>query len=323
LRTVCLLVAFGAHRASADDMAELRRIVGDCRAKIEHKTQLSKAMDGKPPMQNDTWCFGGSGGIVIRYNRYLNKTPHFTGQFPSLAGEMGIGFGDGVFYYWHGANAIRVLLNGVDVFAQQPAKHMEAREGDNGSLRLAWDLENRGELHLDFIVPEDAHAIYARIEIVPPELLVANIQLRLYCYPGGFGPAYRQPSHRSVATARGQWDVPRDFKADAKHLYPKVPLENGDDWVFYADKLASEGALGLLIDKAEGASGNIAMSNYGQTTEIHYPVAARQVHLALYAFETINERSRECFLSSLDRERRQLTSIDRQLDAVKRGSDGR
>ena len=202
-----------------------------------------------------------------------------------------------------------MLINGVDILAQKPATRLKTEEGVNGHLRMVWELDKGGELVLHFAVPEDGYAIYARIEIVPGKLSVNSIQLRLGCYPGGYGPAYKLPSHRWVATAKGERDVPQDFKVGAKNPYPEVPLEKGDDWIFYADKLQGDGSLGLLVRKEESPSGKVRMSNYGQATELNYPADTRQIHLAFYAFGTENLPSRQWFMSSLDRERAILAGI--------------
>ena len=277
---------------------------------IEHEANTTEGQDKAPPRQSDRWHFGGPSGIMIGYNRYLNQPPHFTGQHPALANyDMGVGFDTGAFANWYRGNAIRVLINGADIFAQKPARQLETKEGSNGYLRMVWELDKGGELILNFTVPEDGHAIYARVDIVPGELSIKDIQVRLNCYPGGFGPKYKQPSHRRVVTAKGKWEVPPDFKPSPEKPFPEAPFEKGAEWIFYADKLQSAGSLGLLIDKEECPSGRVRMSGYGQRTELNYPADTRQIHLAFYAFETENKTSREAFISSLDGERSVLTGI--------------
>ena len=300
----------GQQAAPTDDLDALKQLMGDFTVKIEHKTEMTEGKEKVPPRQNDRWIFGGPNGIIIRYSRYLNQPPYFTGQHPSLANhDMGVGFDNGFFGNWYRGNAIRVLINGADIFAQKPAKQLEAKEGANGYLRMAWELDKGGELILNFTVPEDGHAIYARVDIVPGELSIKDIQVRLNCYPGGFGPAYKLPSHRRVVTANGEWEVPRDFKPGPEKPFPAAPFEKGNEWIFYADKLQSAGSLGLIIDKEECPSGRVRMSGYGQRTELNYPADTRQIHLAFYAFETENKTSREAFISSLDGERSVLTGI--------------
>lgn len=308
LPALCLgAFILGQQAAPADDLDALKQLMGDFSVKIEHKTELTKGKDNVPPRQNDRWIFGVPNGLQIKYGRYLNQPPHFTGQYPSLANyDMGIGFDAGSFANWYRGNAIRVLINGVDIFAQKPARQLEAKEGANGYLRMAWELDKGGELILNFTVPEDGHAIYARADIVPGELSIKVIQVGLNCYPGGFGPLYQQPSLRQVVTAKGEWEAPQDFKPGPGKPFPEALFEKGAEWIFYADKLESKGSLGLLVIKEESPSGKVQMSNYGQHTELNYPADTRQIHLAFYAFETENAHALKSFISSLDRERAAL-----------------
>jgi len=309
--SLCAFMA-GKQVSAEDDLAALKQLMGDIiSVKVEHKTTMTEAKDNIPPQQGDVWDFkSGATTLSVRYRRFLNQPPHFTGNYPSLANyDMGVGFDNGFFGNWYRGNAIRVRINGADIFAQKPAKHIEAKEGTNGYLRMAWELDKGGELILNFTVPEDGHAIYARVDIVPGELSIKDIQVRLNCYPGGFRPKYKLPSHRRVVTANGEWDVPQDFKPGPENPYPAAPFEKGAEWIFYADKLQSAGSLGLLIDKEECPSGRVRMSGYGQRTELNYPADTRQIHLAFYAFETENKTSREAFISSLDGERSVLTGI--------------
>jgi hypothetical protein len=307
---LCLGALLAGQQVLADDLAEIRKIVGDCRVRLEHKSSTTAGKDNVPPLRHDSWSLAGTEGTTIQYSRYLNQPPHYTGQHPSLPnGDMGIGFGGWAFGNWYGGNAIRVLINGADVFAQKPATRIETGDGDSHRVRMVWELDNGGELALNFALPEDGHAIYARLEIVPGKLLVKSIQLHLSCYPGGFGPAYKLPSYRCVATSKGEWSIPPDFKADLKNPYPKPPFQEGEDWIFYTDKLQSAGSLGLLLRKEQRPSGDVNMSNYGQGTELNYPAGTRQIDLAFFAFDTENLPSRQWFMSNLDRERAQLTSV--------------
>ena len=300
----------GQQAAPTDDLDALKQLMGDFTVKIEHKTEMTEGKEKVPPRQNDRWIFGGPNGIIIRYSRYLNQPPYFTGQHPSLANhDMGVGFDNGFFGNWYRGNAIRVLINGADIFAQKPAKQLEAREGTNGCLRLVWELEKKGELILNILIPDDGRAIYVRLDIIPSELSIETVQVKSGCYPGGFGPGHKLPSHRWIVTANGEWGVPRDFKPSPENPYPETPFGKGEEWIFYADKLQSKGSLALLVDRDEKPSGKVRMSNYGQSTELNYPADTRQIHLAFYAFETENGYALKTFMSSLERERAVLKSL--------------
>lgn len=310
LQALCWCTFIVGQQVLADDLDALKQLMGNFSVKIEHKTELTKGKDKVPPKKCDRWNFGVPGEVTIWYTHYLNQPPDFTGQYPSLANsDMGIGFDGDFFDNWYRGNTIRVLINGADIFAQKPAKQLEAKEGANGYLRMAWELDKGRELIMNFTVPEDGHAICARVEIAPGELSVTNIQVRLSCYPGGFGPAYGGLSHRWVVTANGEREVPKDFKPGPENPYPETPFKKGEDWIFYADKLQGKGSLGLLVKKEEWPSGKIWMSSYVQTTELNYPADTRRIHLAFYAFETENTYALKAFISSLDRERTALKGL--------------
>jgi len=219
---------------------------------------------------------------------------------------MGIGFDGGSFGNWYRGNAIRVLVDGVDITAAKPADEIEAEEGDKGYLRMVWGLDKGGKIVLNFIVPEDGSGIYCRIEIVSEGGGIKNgVQIRLTCYPGGFAPAYGFPSNRYLVTSKGEWDVPQDKKSD----FPVVTLDSETDWVFYGDRLQSKGSLGLLFDSRGLSSGRVRMSSYGQITELEYPADTKNVYLAFYAFETENGVALDMFKSSLERNRRRLKDV--------------
>jgi len=287
---------------SDDDLEALKKLMGEIiSVTVEHKTTTAEAKDNIPPSQRDTWDFKtGAKTLTISYSRFLNQPPDFTGNYPSLANsDMGVGFDGGSFGNWYRGNAIRVLVNGSDVMATKPARLAEAKGNDNGYLRIVWELDNGGELALNFTVAEGGEAIYSRIDVVPGDLSISDLTISLTCYPGGFGPAYKLPSHRWVVTSSGEWDIPQDYKG----TFPQAPVEKGEDWIFYADKLQSRGSLGLLFDKAEVESGKVYMSSYGQSTQLKYPPGTRHIHLAFYAFEMENQTSLQSFRSSLEIER--------------------
>ena len=306
------LLSAGQSWGAEDDLEALRRLMGPLMAvKVETKATLSEAKDGVPPKRGDRWTFTtGGAALTIGYSRFLNQPPDFTGSYPSLANEdMGVGFDGGPFHYWYAGNAIRILINGQDIMQARPAKLAEATEGDPGRLRLVWDLTGGGELRMNFAVPDGGAGVYARIELAPAAPPVTSFQVRLTCYPGGFGPAYGHPSHRWALTAKGEAGVPKDFVQTADRPFPVLPLPAGESWVFYADKLQSRGSLGLVLLPEEQAAGEVRLSSYGVSTVLTYPPNARKLHLGFLAFDTANATAQQAFVASVAQEQRALRIV--------------
>jgi hypothetical protein len=279
--------------------------------RVTSKTTLTEAKDGAPPLRADQWDFA-SGAVTrtIRYGRYLNQPPEFSGTYPSLANEdMGVGFDGGSFGNWYRGNAIRVLVNGEDMMQARPAKLIEAVEGDPARLRLVWGLADGGELRLGFAVPDDGDGVYAQVELAPVTLAVSSFQVRLTCYPGGFGPAYGQPSHRWVATAKSEAEVARDFVRTADTAFPVLPLTAGEGWVFYADKLQNVGSLGLVLLPEEQVVGEVRLSSYGVSTVLTCPAGGRRLHLGFLAFDGANAAARQAFLAAIAQEQQVLRTL--------------
>jgi len=284
--------------AEGSGLAALKKVMGTQKVKIEHKVGLAEGTANIPPQKKESWKFMAGVNPIVRYRRYLNQPPQFSGKYPSLANhDMGIGFDGGSFGNWYRNNAIRVFINGKDIFKERAATRMESKEGKNGYLRFIWKLEKTRSLILNITVPADGQAIYAEIELALPGLMVDSIQVRLNCYPGGYAPFYKLPSHRWVVTAKNEAEVPKDF------------VKTSENNLFYADKLQSKGSLGLLVLPEEKPSGEIRMSNYGQATILNYPVEIRKIHLGFYAFGLSNEAAKKLFLSSLTRELNTLRNI--------------
>jgi hypothetical protein len=306
------LPSAGQSQGAENDLEALRRLMGPLMAvKVETKTTLTEAKDGTPPQRGDRWTFiSGGAGLTVSYSRFLNQPPDFRGSYPSLANEdMGVGFDGGPFHYWYAGNAIRVMVNGEDIMRARPAKLTKAAEGDPGRLRLVWDLAGGGELRLSFAVPDGGAAVYARIELAPATLAVSSFQVRLTCYPGGFGPAYGHPSHRWALTAKGEAGVPKDFVQTADNALPVLPLPAGEGWVFYADKLQSRGSLGLILLPEERAAGEVRLSSYGVSTVLTCPPNARTLHLGFLAFDTANAAAQQAFVASVTQEQRVLRTV--------------
>jgi len=297
--------------ADEDVMTDLRRIMGNIKSEIEVKASIKKGSAKIPPRKSETWTFmAGMRKVQVRYSRYMNIPPYFEGRHSSLSADMGIGFDGGYFGNWYRGNAIRLIINGEDIFAQRMADTVEVMEGEeNGQLRFTWKLKQNSSVTMTIVVPQDGHAIYMDIALSLPEIEVRSLQIKLNCYPGGYKPAYKQPSHRWVVTEFDEKDVPVEMKKTT----PVIELKSGQDWVFYADKLQSAGSLGLLINNQDNPSGKIFMSYYGQRTELNYPVQTRQIRLAFYAFNLENQSARSMFLKNLEQERKVLKTLQLRL----------
>jgi len=306
---LCLLLCFGAR---ADDLDAIRALIGEIKVSVEHESELVKSPDAaKPPLQSDAWRFV-AGGVnpTVRYSRYLSRPPEFTGTHPSLANpDMGIGLDGGPFGNWYRGNAIRLLLDGHDVFAERPANRLESKEGPQGHLLLLWELEAGRRVALCFTVPRDGRAVFCRIGIEPGETPISGLEVRLTAYPGGFGPAYGLPSHRFVRTTSAAARVPPGFAPTAEQPFPVVPLTEADDWVLYGDGECSSGSLALLMSRDEGPTGHVDLSNYGVMTSLTYPPNTRYIRLGFYAFSTENDPAQRSFLAGLAGERAALATV--------------
>jgi hypothetical protein len=299
----------GLVRAQDSDLEALRRAMGhEPDVRVEHEEKTTPAADGKPPLKSEAWTFRtGVLSPMVRYSRYLNRPPDFTGgpesapagpesasaSYPSLPNsDTGLGFDGYAWGNWYRGNAIRVLVNGRDVLAAQPATAVEWREGGSGFLRLVWEAGGGTSLSLSVLVRPDADGIYLRAELSPPGVRVDSLQVQLTGYPGGYGPAYGLPSHRFVATAHREGDVPADQTGKES---PKLPFTAGESWVYYADRLADTGSLGLVVLPEEKPSGEVRLSSYGIQTVLSYPPGTRDVHLGLHAYTIVNSSARQLF----------------------------
>jgi hypothetical protein len=311
IRLAVLAGALAIGSDAADEMAALRALIGEIKVSIRHTAERTEAKEGRPPLQSESWVFT-AGGVnpTVHYGRYLNQPPDYTGNFPSLPnGDLGIGLDGGPFHYWYAGNTLRVLLDGRDVFAEQPAQHSETKEGADGHLRLIWELAQQRRVVLHVVVPRDGRAVFAGLDIEPGAVALKQLEVRLLAYPGGFGPAYGMPSHRYAKAASAGAEVPPGFKASPDTPHPVLTLAAGDDWIFYGDKRCSSGALGLLLNRAEQPAGRVSLSNYGVTTILTYPAATRQLRLGFFAYSLENDAAETTFRNALDSERQALRNL--------------
>ena len=307
-----LVGTLAVGEAQASGLDAVKALIGETKVRIEHEEKLGKADDAtKPPRKRDSWRFmAGGTNPTVRYSRYLNRPPDFAGPHPSLANhDMGIGLHGGPFRYWYSGNTIRVMLDGKDIFARQPATRIETREGVSGHIRFVWELVKGRRVVLGFTVPKDGRAVFARVDVDPGSSPVEHIEAKLHAYPGGYGPAYKLPSHRYVKTAKASGDVPRDFKPTAERKFPIVPFSKGEEWVFYGDKLSTSGSLALMVNREESPSGQVKLSSYCVVTSLVYPSDARHIRLGFFAYSIENEPAQKMFLSNLDKERVALTTM--------------
>ncbi|MDD5705765.1 MAG: hypothetical protein PHR35_07550 [Kiritimatiellae bacterium] len=310
--TACLLLwllATAQSPRAGDDLEALRHLMGPFPGVgVAVETKNTPGQAGIPPRRTDRWTFAtGIQALVVQYSRFLNVPPHFSGSHPSLAsGEMGIGLDGGPFGNWYAGNTIRILVDGIDIMQRRPADVVEAREGEEGRLRLAWKLDGGSELVLRFTVPEGGSVIRAVIALTPGTQPVGAIRVLLCCYPGGFAPAHGMPSHRYAATAAGERDLPPDFASAAGRPPPTLLIPSASPWAFYADHLQTRGALGLLALAEERATGEIRLSGYRVDTALDYPAGVRRIRLAFYAFELTNDAALAAFQGLQDSATRAL-----------------
>ncbi|MBI4024259.1 MAG: hypothetical protein HY360_04710 [Verrucomicrobia bacterium] len=297
LIAVLLLVA-AESRAETSALDKVKKAMGKLEMAIAHKEETKADEDGKkPPLKTESWTFDcGAAKPCIKYGRFLNSPPHYDGNHPALINsDMGIGLDGDAFGNWYRGNCIRILLDRKDVIAQQTASKIESRSDQRGYLRFTWELDDGNQLQLAFVVPDDGHAIYARVDLQGPTAAKAfddSLDLQMTCYPGGFGPAYNLPSHRWVQTAKARNEVPHDH---AGNEFPSVPVTAGESWVFYADKLARSGSLGLVFIPSEKLTGEVKMSSYGQNTTLHHPPQTTSCRMAFFAYELDMDDAWETF----------------------------
>ncbi len=298
-----LLLGLAAMCACADGLDALKATMSDINVKIEKKATLTEG-DGKTPSRKgETWTFtAGAVNPQIIYTRYLNLPPSFTGNYPSLpTHDSGIKLGGGPYDYWY---CLRVLVNGHDIMAAAPATRIESKEGPSGYLRFIWEFNENRKLALNFLVPDDGHAIFLRVDLALPGMAVESVKITLDTYPGGFGPAYKLPSHRYVVTSLGATaEVPVGFEPTEANPFPKLSIAPAEGWVFYGDKHENKGSLGLLLPPDAIETGEIRLSSYAVMSTLQYPLEARKMHLGFYAFPQTNDAAEAVLKERIDADR--------------------
>jgi len=291
---IVLWLSTGWVAAETSALDKVKKAADKLAMAIERTEETKKDEDGiKPLFKNESWIFDCDAmKPVIHYKRFLNDDS----KHPSLINtDMGIGLDGGAFGNWYHNNCIRLLLGGEDIMAKQIASKIESKSDQQGYLRFSWELNDGNRLVLSFAVPEDGHAIYARVDLQGASVASASadpLDVQLMCYPGGFGPYHNQPSHRYVQTAKAKNEVPPEHEGEE---FPNIPVTAGESWVFYADKLVRAGSLGLLFVPSEKLTGEVKMSNYGQITLLRYPPQTTSCRLAFFAFELEMDNARGMF----------------------------
>lgn len=293
--------------ADEDPMAAIESSVKEA-AKIQYKnTRRIVEGSAKVPMKRrDSYSFKSTAGEqFIYYNRYMNQPPQFTGKHPSLGPEMGVGFGERSFSNWYGNDCIRVMIDKTDIMQLSPAK-VTHREDEAGHLTMVWDMKNGRSLTLDFYVFPENDRIYVRGTLKLPGLPVENVQVRLRCFPGGFGPAYNIPSNRYF---KADCNVSGEAFARAEKKTLKMKLDPNGKWIFLADRLQKKGSVALLFDPNEEGNFMLSHSYYGSTIELNYPGDVRTFHLALYAHEIQNDPAFAKFMARIEKDFKEMHEI--------------
>lgn len=256
---------------------------GQLKAEVEIERASEESPDG---VKTDRWRFLVRDPIYLQYRR-MSDAPFL----PNADFGLGIG-GGGYFSNWYPNNTIRVIINDQDLFSETSARSIEYAEGEQGRLRFTWDKDGDPNIKviLDWSISEEGKGIFARIDISNLKD-VHSVQVQITCYPGGFAPAEGMESQRVITTKDEEVQV-----TDSAIL----PLTEGQSWLFYSDNIADKGALGLLMDTNERASGEVRMSKYQQITMLNYPASSRFIHLGFFAFGTPNTAAKEDFLSFIE-----------------------
>lgn len=303
---IAAMAAFALPGAlfASDPMAEIMAVTKTS-VTVKEKQIDSKSKNPKlPPSRRSVFTFKtASGERQICYNRWLNKPPHYNGRHTSLNWERGIGFGGGKFGHWYGNNTIRVYINNTDVMARTPAA-VKFSDGDQGKLTLTWDLGAKRTLALDFRVMPENNRIYCQIRMDLPGMNVKNVRVNLRGYPGGFGPAYKQPSDRYGI---GDKNVKGDM-VKGKSIWYKLAPEG--KWAFLGDKVPKTGAVAAFFDPvtAQGKA-QMRISYYECSLSLTYPGTTRKIDLGFYAFPQQNDPALSFFRSRVEKDMKEMKSL--------------
>lgn len=278
------------------------------KVQVTLKEKKNEAKKGQPPMKTDRYLFKTPGNSVgVNYTYFLNQPPDFNGKFPAVTGSNGIGLDGKSFINWYYGGMIHIYLNNTfDVLTTKPAK-VTTVGGKNGNIEFVWDFKKNSKVTMQLVIPPEGNRVYARISFdVPPEdMKVNSIKITLVSYPGGFGPAYKLPSHRAFLLSDGNTG---EIKPGEKQVLRGI-IPNEDPWMFTYDKLQKKGSLGLLLEKNAQSKYEYALGSYGTSYTLTYPGATKTVNLGFYAFETINDSAMQNFKKRIGSDRTEMTAI--------------
>lgn len=278
------------------------------KVKLDFKQNKRVLKANQPPYCTDNYTFvTPSNKLTVYYHYFMNQPPEFTGKHPALLhSQGGIGLSGKSFAFWYYGGMIRIYVNNIDIMQQKIAK-VSTKCGKNGNIEFVWNWGKASKFTLQLIVPSEGNRVYARLipEISPLDKKVNHIKIRLTGYPGGFGPAYKQPSHRYVKLSDGKEEI-----LDAGKIMKKQITLPGDvKWAFLADKLQKKGAIGFVLEKIAGGNHNLNLSSYGSSFLLNYQGCPKAVNFALYAFETTNEVSFNTFKNRASSDYQEMLSI--------------
>ncbi len=293
--------------ADDDPMAAIESSAKEA-ARIQYGNKVSIIEGSKkvPTRRRDSYAFKSTAGEqFIYYSRYLNQPPQFTEKHPSLGPEMGVGFGGRSFNNWYGNDCIRVTVNNFDIMQATPAV-VSHREDEAGHLTMVWDMKNGRSLTLDFYVFPENDRIYVRGTLKLPGMAVENVQVRLRCYPGGFGPAFNIPSNCYFIS---DYNVSGEAFAKTEKKTLTVDLNPKAKWIFLADRLQKKGSVALLFAPNEEGKFTLRHSYYGSTLTLNYPGDVRTFHLAFYAYEIENDSAFAKFKARINKDFEEMHKI--------------
>lgn len=303
---VCAAV-FAVSAIAQNPLAQIKGLAKEAaKVKYTNKKTIKDGNENTPPMRRDSYIFTSNAGQqVISYSRALNVPPYFKGKAQSLTWERGIGFATKHFSHWYGNNCIRVYINNKDVMAQTPAK-VTHFESEHGKLVFTWDLGSKRTLTLDFRVMPENDRIYCKINMNLPGMEVSDIRVNLRCYPGGFGPAYKQPSDRyGVAEFDVKGAMAKDGNRQTFDLNPK------GKWVFLADKIPNKGAVAAIFDPVgeEDGIAKMNVSYYESSISLTYSPFVRNINIGFYAFPQQNDAALKSFQTRVEKDYKEITSM--------------
>jgi prepilin-type N-terminal cleavage/methylation domain-containing protein/prepilin-type processing-associated H-X9-DG protein len=162
---------------------------------------------------------------------------------------------------------------------------VEASDGPNGTLAFKHTWQGNRWVDTTFTVAPEGNVIYITADF-EGEISIwgsgenANAVVEFICYPGGYGPAWSQPSQRMGATAKHRVDIPNGGATQ------EIALTPDDTWIFLGDKdPVATGQIGFAFPPREIESGTVRVGNYGTSVKLKYKTRVRKLHLAVVVMD--------------------------------------